>query len=58
MEEKKQAVKTEIKKVSKKTIVKDIFEKKEFQYAILGIIIFIASFLIQYFINKPDFGIF
>ena len=51
------AKKTKEKKIKSGTL-RDFFEKKEVKYTVIGIIIFIISFLIQYFVNKPDFGIF
>ena len=56
MEEKKK--KTKDQKNLKIREIKDFFEKKKVRYAAIGIIIFIVSFLIQYFVNKPNLGIF
>ena len=58
MEEKSKGTKKITEKKLKTRAVKDFFEKKEVKYTIIGIIIFIISFLIQYFVNKPNFGIF
>ena len=58
MEKKKKNAKTKAQKNLKIREIKDFFEKKEVKYTVIGIVIFIISFLIQYFVNKPNLGIF
>lgn len=57
---------TSVKKETKKTKprkhnfakVKEFFQESKFRYAVLGIIVLIVSFLLQYFINTPNMGTF
>lgn len=57
---------TSVKKETKKTKprkhnfakVKEFFQESKFRYAVLGIIVLIVSFFLQYFINTPDMGTF
>ncbi len=38
--------------------VKNFFSKSQVRYSLLAIFVLILSFLVQYFINKPDLGMF
>lgn len=38
--------------------IKELFEEPKVRYSVLGVIVLIASFLLQYFINTPNMGTF